>query len=78
MLSLSVKFSIQWRGPYYPVCAYADGKLKQCTLSLEDLQSKTYTHCQIISRLCRASFAVPLENGSQISTITTSQDAVTP
>ena len=44
---LGVKFSVQWRDPHYLVCAYADGKLKQCTVSLEDLQSKTYAHCQI-------------------------------
>ena len=56
---LGVKFSVQWRDPYYLVCAYANGKLKQCMLSSEDPQSKTYAHCQIVSRLCRASFVVP-------------------
>ena len=59
---LGVKFSVQWRDPYYLVCAYADGKLKQCVVSLEDLQSKTYVHCQIVSRLCRASLVVPLSD----------------
>ena len=29
---LGVKFSVQWRDPYYLVCAYANGKLKQCML----------------------------------------------
>jgi len=32
-----VKFSVQWRDPYYLICSYVNGKLKQCTLSLEDL-----------------------------------------
>src|SRR5271169_4377008 len=32
-----VKFSVQWRDPYYLICSYIGGKLKQCTLSLENL-----------------------------------------
>ena len=59
---LGVRFSVQWRDPYYLVCAYVDGKLKQRVVSLEDLQSKTYVHCQIVSRLCRASLVVPLSD----------------
>ena len=61
---LGVKFSVQWRDPHYLVCAYADGKLKQCTVSLEDLQSKTYANCQIVSRLCRPSLVVPPSDSS--------------
>ena len=56
---LGVKFSVQWKDPYYLICSYVGGKLKQCTLSLENLQSKTYSHCQIVSMLCRASPPVP-------------------
>jgi hypothetical protein len=60
-----IKFSVQWRDPYYLVCSYVDGKLKQCTLSLEKIQSKNYSHCQIVSRLCRAPPPVP-PSSSQI------------
>ena len=61
---LGVKFSVQWRDPYYLVCAYADGKLRQQMVSLEYLQSKTYAHCQIVSGLCRASLVIPLSDSS--------------
>ena len=59
---LSVRFSVLWRDPYYFVCAYTDGKLKQCMVSLEDLQSKKYAHCQIVSRLCGVSLITPLSD----------------
>jgi hypothetical protein len=49
------KFSVQWRESYYMVCSYVDGKIKQCILSLENLQSKNYSHCRFMSRLCRVS-----------------------
>ena len=58
-LASGVKFSVQWRDSYYLICLFAGGKLKQCRLSLEDLQSKKYSHCQIVSRLCKASLPVP-------------------
>jgi hypothetical protein len=51
---LRVKISVLWRDPYYLICSYVDGKLKQCILSLDSLQSKNYSHCQIVSRLCKA------------------------
>ena len=58
---LEIKISVQWRDPHYLICSYIGGKLKQCVLSLETgLQSKRYTHCQIISRLCTVTQLVPL------------------
>lgn len=54
-----VNFSVQWKNPLYVICSYVDGNLKQCTLSLRTLQSKKYSHCQIVSKLCRTSFVVP-------------------
>jgi hypothetical protein len=33
------------------VCSYLDGKIRQCLLSLEDLQSCRYSHCGLVSRL---------------------------
>lgn len=66
-----VRFNVQWRDPYYMICSYVNGKLKQWLLSLENLQSKQYSHCQIVSKLCSSSFLVPVsasDNGETSST----------
>ena len=45
---LGIKFSVQWRDLYYLICSYVGGRLKQCTLPLEKIQSKDYSHCLIV------------------------------
>jgi hypothetical protein len=50
-LSFGIRFSVQWRGSYFVVCSFLNGKLNQCTVSLEDLESHYYTHCWLLSRL---------------------------
>jgi hypothetical protein len=56
---VGVKLSVHWRDPYFLICSYVDGRLRQCPLSLENLQSKKYSHCQIVSKLCQTSVPVP-------------------
>ena len=46
-----IKFSVFWQNFYYTVCSYLNGKFRQCALSLEELQSCKYSHCQLVSRL---------------------------
>ena len=55
-LGITSRFSVQWRGLYFVVCSFQKGKLNQCTVSLEDLESPYYTHCWLLSRLCRKHF----------------------
>ena len=50
-----LKISVQWRESYYIICSCVNGKIKQCTLSLEYLQSKKYSHCQVVTKLCKVS-----------------------
>ena len=50
-LKSSLRFSVQWQGSYFVVCSFLNGKLKQCTLSLTDLEQCNYTHCWLLSRL---------------------------
>jgi hypothetical protein len=49
----SVRYSVQWRESLagFFVCVILNGKLKQCMVSLKDLQSPKYTHCWVLFRL---------------------------
>ena len=49
----NIKISVLWKNVSYMVCLYLDGKIRQCLLSLEDLQSCRYSHCGLVSRLQR-------------------------
>jgi len=51
------------------VCSYLNGKIKQCTVTLKDLESCKFTHCCLFSRLYGKCFpqklpstALPLES----------------
>ena len=33
------------------MCVFQNGKFKQCTVTLEELESNKYTHCRVLSRL---------------------------
>ena len=50
-LKSGIRFSVQWQGSHFVVCAFLNGKLKQCILSLKDLEKSNYTHCWLLSRL---------------------------
>ena len=69
--ALQVKFCVQWKDPYYLVCSYVDGKLKQCTLSLETIQSKTFCPCKIVSKLCKTSHQFILSSNESLSLVLT-------
>ena len=46
----NIKISVLWQNVSYMVCSYLDGKIWQCLLSPEDLQSCRYSHCGLVSR----------------------------
>jgi hypothetical protein len=48
-----IKISVVWKNVSYLVCSFLDGKLRQCLLSLEDVETHRYSHCGLISRLQR-------------------------
>ena len=50
-LKSSLRFLVQWQGSYFVVCSFLNSKLKQCTLSLTDLEQCNYTHCWLLSWL---------------------------
>jgi len=47
-----VKFTVQWQEFSFVICSYFCGKIRQCLLSLEELQSCKYSHCRLLLRLC--------------------------
>lgn len=49
-----LKFVVQWRDPYYLVCSYNNGKMRQCPILVEDIQSESYSDCMIVSRFCKS------------------------
>jgi len=59
-LDSSPKFLVQWRDSHFVVCSFLNGKLKQCTLSLKDLEVCKYTHCWLLSRLYGKLFPLKL------------------
>ena len=67
-LNSSIKFSVQWRDSYFVVCSYLNGRIKQCTVTVKDLESRNFTHCRLFSRVygkCfpqKLSTAPPLES----------------
>ena len=57
----SVRYSVQWRESLadFFVCVILNGKLKQCLISLKDLQSPRYTHCRVLVRLFEKRHGLP-------------------
>ena len=50
-LNSRVRYSVQWRETCFVVCVFQNGKLKQCVVTLKQLESHKYTHCWVLSRL---------------------------
>ena len=67
-LNSSIKFSVQWWDSYFVVCSYLNGRIKQCTVTLNNIESHIFTHCHLFSQLygkCfpqKLSTAPPLES----------------
>lgn len=49
----SIRCSAQWRDLHssFVISCFMNGNLKQCTVTLKELQSYRYTHCWLLSRL---------------------------
>jgi len=66
-LNSGIKFSVQWQDSYFVVCSYLNSRIKQCTVTLNNLKSCIFTHCRLFPRLygdCsqKLSTALPLES----------------
>src|ERR1700728_2693758 len=46
---------------HFVVCSFLNGKLNQCTASLEELESPYYTHCWLLCGMGSISLSSPLE-----------------
>ena len=60
-LNSSVRYSVQWRDSDFLVCVFLNGKLKQCMVTLKELESCKYTHCWLLSCLHERSLPLALK-----------------
>lgn len=63
------KFLVQWQDPYFVVCSNLNGRIKQCTVTLKDLESCKFTHCRLFSRLYRKCFPQKLSAALALESI---------